>query len=297
MTSPSPYRLALALIVTLVIWGTSFAFLRVGLQSFPPGSLALLRYLIASLALLLLAFWTRPQLPTRAELPRLLMVGAVGVTCYNLLMSYGLMTVGAGPGAFINNTIPLFSTILAIILLGERPGWVMWVGMMLCLLGVAFIAIGESAGRGIAIGALLLLGSAASYATYTVVQKPLLARHGPIWVVSWAVWIGSALLLPWAPEALQAAKGATAVACLAIGFLALFSTALGFLLWSWCLQHLAVSRLSPALYVVPVISLATAWAWLGERPAALSLCGCAVVIGGVLLSTRILARGPVIIPS
>lgn len=297
MTPASPTRLAIAIIATLAVWGTSFAFLRVALPAFPPGSLSLMRYVTASLGLLVLAIWTRPGWPTRAELPRLVAVALAGITVYNLLLTWGLVTVGAGPGAFINNSIPLFSTLFAIALLGERPGWVVWLGMAVCLAGVALIAVGESAGRGIAIGAVLLLGSAVCYAAYTVLQKPLLAARGPAWVVSWAIWIGTVLLLPWAPEAVRAASHAPPIAFVAVAFLGLLTTALGFLLWSWCLQHVSVSRLSPVLYVVPVISLATAWAWLGERPTPLSLSGCAVVVGGVLLATRILARGPAILPS
>jgi drug/metabolite transporter (DMT)-like permease len=297
MAPPSTSRLALAIATTLAVWGTSFACLRVALPAFSPGALSFLRYLTASLGLLVLAAWTRPGLPTRSELPRLVAVALTGITVYNLLLTYGLVTVGAGPGAFINNSIPLFSTLFAIVLLGERPGWVVWLGMAVCLGGVALIAFGESAGHGIAIGALLLLGSAVCYAAYTVIQKPLLVRRGPVWLVSWAVWIGTALLMPWAPDAIRTAGNAPPRALAAIAYLGLMTTALGFLLWSWCLHHVSVSRLSPVLYAVPVISLVTAWAWLGERPSTVSLCGCGVVIGGVLLSTRILARGPAIIPS
>lgn len=294
MTFPPTTALAAAIATTLVVWGTSFAFLRVTLPVFSPGQLSFLRYLIASLALLAIAPWTRPSLPRRDEWGRLLIVALSGITIYNLLLTHGLVTVGAGPGAFINNSIPLFSTIFAILLLGERPGWVVWLGMAVCLGGVSLIAIGESDGRGIAPGAILLVGSAVSYAIYTVFQKPLLTRRGPLWVVSWAIWVGTALLLPWAPGAAATLPDAPLLAFISLAFLGLLTTALGFLLWSWCLQRVSVSRLSPVLYVVPVISLITAWSWLGEHPSPLSLSGCAVVVGGVLLATRILARGPIL---
>jgi drug/metabolite transporter (DMT)-like permease len=297
MTPASTGTLAAAIATTLVVWGTSFACLRVALPVFSPGQLSFLRYLIASLALLAIVPWTRPSLPRRDELGRLVVVALAGVTVYNLLLTNGLITVGAGPGAFINNSIPLFSTLCAILLLGERPGWVVWMGMAVCLGGVALIAIGESDGRGIAPGAILLVGSAISYAVYTVVQKPLLTRRGPLWVVSWAIWIGTAFLLPWAPGACSTLPTAPVFAYAALTFLGLLTTALGFVLWSWCLQRVSVSRLSPVLYIVPVISLVTAWSWLGERPSPLSLSGCVVVVGGVLLATRILARGPVLVTS
>lgn len=292
MTPASPALLASAIVTIVAVWGTSFACMRVALHAFPPPELSFLRYGTASLVLLALAPWLRPALPRRDEWGRLLVVAIAGVSLYSVLLTHGLLTVGAGPGAFINNSIPLFSTLFAILLLGERPGWVVWLGMAACLLGVTCIAIGESGGHGIAPGALFLVGSAVSYALYTVAQKPLLARRGPVWVVSWAVWIGTVLLAPWAPAACTALPEASWSAIAAIAFLGVLTTALGFLLWSWCLQHVSVSRLSPVLYVIPVVSLATAWLALDERPTALALAGCAVVVGGVLLATRILARGP-----
>lgn len=295
--TPAPVTLAAAITTTMLVWGTSFAFLRVALPSLPPGPLSLLRYAVASLALLALVPWTRPGLPRRDEWLRLVCVALAGISVYNLLLTSGLVTVGAGPGSFINNSIPLFSILLAILLLGERPGWVVWLGMGVCLLGVALIAAGEAHGHGLAPGALLLLGSAVSYAIYTVVQKPLLNARGAAWTVSWAIWIGTAFLLPWTPEAVRGLAAATPILWTALLFLGLLTTTVGFLLWSWTLQHLPVSRLSPVLYVVPVISTITAWAWLGERPAPLSLCGCAVVAGGVVLATRILARGPALFAS
>lgn len=292
MTPASATAIATAIIAIVAIWGTSFAFMRVALPAFPPGELSFLRYGIAGAALLAIVPWTRPALPRRDEWPRLLLVSVSGTALYNYLLTTGLLTVGAGPGSFINNSIPLFSTVFAIVLLGERPAWMVWAGMAACLVGVACIAVGESTTGGVAPGAMLLVGSAVSYGIYTVVQKPLLDRHGAAWVVSWSVWIGAALLLPWAPSAVRLSSEATILALFSAGFLGLLTTALGFLLWSWCLQHVPVSRLSPVLYIIPVVSLGTAWAWLGERPTALSLCGCAVVVGGVLLATRILALGP-----
>lgn len=294
MPPASAPLVAAAIVAIVAVWGTSFAFMRVALPAFPPGELSFLRYGIAGLALLAIAPWTRPALPRGDEWGRLLLVSLCGTALYNLLLTTGLLTVGAGPGSFINNSIPLFSTLFAILLLGERPGPVVWTGMAACLAGVACIAVGESAGHGIAPGALFLVGSAVSYGLYTVAQKPLLHRRGPAWVVSWSVWIGAALLLPWAPGACLGLASASALALAAAAFLGLLTTALGFLLWSWCLQRVSVSRLSPVLYVIPVVSLATAWTWLDERPAALSLCGCAVVVGGVLLATRLLARGPAV---
>jgi drug/metabolite transporter (DMT)-like permease len=275
--------LVAAMATVILLWGASFSGMRYGLASFEPGAFALLRYLVASAALLLLAAWKRPALPTRQELPRLLLVACCGISAYNLLLCYGLAHVHAGPGAFINNSIPVFSALLAVVLLKERPSALMWLGILASMGGVAVIAVGESGSHGWSPAALLLLGSASCYAGYNVLQKPLLDRHGACWVVCWAVWLGTAMLLPWSVRLHGDLLRVPASAILDAVVLGLLPTVVAFLLWSWSLRQAPVSLLAPTLYLVPVVALAISCLALGERPGQAALIGCVVVMAGVSL--------------
>ncbi len=272
--------------LVVLLWGLSFAGMRYCLASLQPGSFALLRYLTASACLLVLACWRRPALPTRRELPRLLAVAAAGIAIYNLLLSFGISRIQAGPGSFINNSIPVFSSLLAAWLLRERPTPLMWTGTLISLGGVALIARAQAHGQLMTPAAGLLLISACCYASYNVLQKPLLDRHGAVWLVSWAIWLGTLMLLPWAPglcAELGQVHGSVILITVLIGLL---PTVVAFLLWSWCLRRCAVTVLVPVLYLVPVISLVASRLVLQERPSAAALLGCAVVVAGVILVGR-----------
>ncbi len=76
---------------------------------------------------------------------------------------------------------------------------------------------------------------------YSVLQKPLLASRGAFWVVSWSMWVGTAMMLPWAPGFAREAAHAPPGALLCLLFVGLLPTVAGFLLWSWCLSQAPVS--------------------------------------------------------
>ena len=268
--------LILAVAIAVVLWGTSSTAMRYAFTIFEPGALALLRFSVASVVLAGLAAWYRPPCPRARDLPRLILVAACGIGVYNLLFCYGLVHVRAGPGTFINNTSPLFSSILAVILLKERPSLAVWLGTLVSFIGVVLIAFAESDGHGLSPAALLLLLSGFLYACYNVLQKPLLERYGSFSLVCWAVWIGTAMLLPWSARLCRDLAHAPPAALEVMAYLGVFPTVITTLLWSWALRRSTVSALAPSIFLIPIISLALAALVLHERPPRMSLLGCAI---------------------
>jgi drug/metabolite transporter (DMT)-like permease len=291
---PSNQRLAAAAIAALVFWASAFVGTRVALASFSPGELALYRYGVASLTLLLLAWWLRPPLPRPGDLPRLALTGAIGIGVYTLALNTGQQTISAGAASFIVNTAPLFSVLLACVVLKERLAWSGWAGLVVSLVGIGLISSAESDG-GISHGALLVFLAAIAWAIYQIVQKPLLGYYGAIGVVCYAIWFGTLLFSPFLPGLLAAAAEAPPSHHATVVYLGVLPGALAFLAWSYLLAHLTVARATPLLYLVPVLSLAIAWVAIGERPAPLAVVGGLVAVAGVALSRsaagRIMAGG------
>src|SRR5436305_1500466 len=114
------------LALTLVFWASAFVAIRDALHDFGPGALALFRYLIASSVLtvywLAAPFFTgRPRrLPRGRDVGRFLVFGLLGVTAYNVGLNFGERTVTAGTASFIVGQIPIFTTVMAFFILGER---------------------------------------------------------------------------------------------------------------------------------------------------------------------------------
>ena len=71
------------------IWGTAFPAIRMGLESYTPEHLTLLRLLIASFILLLFSFIYKLRLPDLKDIPAIFIFGALGFTIYHIALNYG----------------------------------------------------------------------------------------------------------------------------------------------------------------------------------------------------------------
>ena len=196
-----------------------------------------------------------------------------------------MASVASGPAAVLVDTVPIFAALFGYVFLRERLGaWVV-AGIALGFIGTALIAAGEARTSGYSFepGAAYLLLASLAFSLGTVAQKPLLARLPAIPVTAYyfvAATLGLGVFAPGLPASVAAAP---APANWALLFLALFPAALAFALWSYALARLPVAQVSSALYLVPVLTFPLAWVWLGEVPSALSVCGGAVALAGVLL--------------
>src|SRR5512147_1529248 len=89
-------RTLVALVVALVLWASAFAGIRAGLRAYPPAHLAILRFLVASLVLVIYAAVVHFRRPQLRDLPGLAVTGVIGITFYNLALNYGETRVTAG---------------------------------------------------------------------------------------------------------------------------------------------------------------------------------------------------------
>ncbi|MHC4915440.1 MAG: DMT family transporter, partial [Planctomycetota bacterium] len=224
-------RVALATAVTLVLWGSAFAGIRAVGEHYPPGEMALLRFALASLALVPVALLGRIGLPRRAELPRLVLIGLLGYAVYHTALNFGERTVTAGAASFIVNLCPVFTALLGLLLLGERVRPLGWAGMALRLGGVGLIYVGEGGEGLLKPGVLAVLVSAIAAAFYFVLQKPLLRKHGVLFVTCYSMWFGTAAMLVFLPRLPGVVAAAPARATLTVVYLAIFPAALAYLTW------------------------------------------------------------------
>ncbi len=238
---------------------------------------------MASVVLAVVATLNRMRLPALSDVPRTLLVGLFGIAGYNIALNYGEVTVTAGAASFIVNTVPIFTTLLSVVLLHESVLPVAWLGIGVSFSGVALIAASESGGFRFGAGAMALVCAAIFQALYFVLQKPLLTKYGPFAVVCYAIWAGTLAMLPFALNLKSELVTADNSSSVAVLYLGVFPSTVAYLCWSYVLERMPASRAAPFLYVVPVLTLAIAFVWLGERPAVVSLAGGLLALGGVVL--------------
>jgi drug/metabolite transporter (DMT)-like permease len=279
-------RVYVALGGTVLIWGSAFAAIRVALHAYGPGEMALLRLLFASAALGIYAAIVRMRLPAVRDLPGIFLLGFLGFGFYNVALNFGEVTVQAGVASLLIATAPIFTALLAVILLKELLGLRGWIGVLIAFAGVVLIIAGQQGGFGISRGALLILVASLSAAVYFVIQRPFLKGYSPLQLTTYSIWSGTLLIAFYLPSLGQHCRAISWKMTAVVAYLGVFPAALGYVLWNYALSKFPVSRVSSFLYLVPVVAMTGGWVMLHEMPARLSLCGGLVAIAGVFLVNK-----------
>lgn len=278
-------KVVLALSATLTFWASAFVGIRAALPFFEPGHLAFLRFLFASASMLIYATWAKIRLPRLRDMPAILFHGFLGYTVYHVALNYGETTVSAGSASFIISSIPVFSTLFAVILLGEKIVLRTVLGICISMLGIALIAFGEGGGLSFDTGALLVLLAAFSESLYIVLQKSYLERYTPFEYVTYTILAGTFFMGWYMPGLPDAVAAAPLEAIIAVAYLGICPGAVAYAFWSYALSKGDVSKIVVTQYSLPAITLVLGFIWLGEFPAPLALSGGLVAIVGVVVIT------------
>jgi drug/metabolite transporter (DMT)-like permease len=105
-------RVVTALVVTVVFWASSYASIRVGLQGYGPGQVALFRLGAASVVLAGYAAVTRMRMPDLRDLPAIAGLGFLAFTFYHAALNYGELTVASGPAGVLIATAAALDKLL-----------------------------------------------------------------------------------------------------------------------------------------------------------------------------------------
>lgn len=272
--------LAMAFVVTC--WGYSPTGIHIGLQAYDPGHLALLRFLVASVFMAIVALWRGISLPKLRDLPFLIALGFFAVSLHHVLLNFGQQSVSAGASSVLAQSTPIFSTLLARFVFKDRISAWRWGCVLLGLIGVVIVVAGDKGLGSMDAHGLLILLAAVSWSVYFALQKHQTGRYDGLTLTCCSVWSGTVLLLVYLPGlAQQVAKAPLDVQMAVIG-LGIFPSALAYLAWAFVLAHVDLSRAAMTLYLVPPTAMAIASVALGERPAMMVIVGAVVVLISVL---------------
>lgn len=274
-----------AVAVTVLIWSTTFAALVAALDHFSPQHLLFLRWTLTALLFVVYGALTRMRLPDKADLPHLAVAGLLGFAVYQMLLVNGQTGVSATMAGFLINMSPVFTTVIAVALGRDRAGWNTWAGLAACTGGLLLMGQGKGGLGEIGPSAALVLLAALSFAGYTLVTKPLLAKYRPLEVTTYAMVAGSLPFIVFAPGSIEAVRTAQAGDIATLLFLAIFPGGIAYVLWSYAVKGLTPGLASRFLYLIPVLGVPVAWVWVGEAPQLLTLVGGLVTVAGVSIAS------------
>jgi drug/metabolite transporter (DMT)-like permease len=281
----------LGALLAILFWGVSFVATKAVVGEISPITLVFTRAGAGAVLLLaILALRRREALPPRDALLPLAAMGFVGVAFHQVLQAYALTLTSAVNTGWLIGLTPLWSAVLSAFLLGERFGLTKVAGLLVGFAGAVLVVTRGEIGAGLLSlpatrGDLLVLASTVNWAVYTVLGHPTIRRLGPARATAGAMLLGWAMLLPlfvaragWSEYARLSPAG-----WLAVLFLGLACSGLGYLFWYGALERIEASRVAAFLYVEPLVTLAAAVVLLGEPVRATTVVGGLMVIGGVVL--------------
>jgi drug/metabolite transporter (DMT)-like permease len=298
MTDSKPYaaraRIAPAglmfLAITSVGWGFNWPVTKYLLSELPPLSLRGTTGVIGAGLLALLALLRGQSLRVPRKMwPRLVLAAFLNVGCWMVLMGLALLWLPAGEAALIAYTMPIWASILAWPILGERPNLLRVISLLMAFAGLAAIMGGNgfAASQVKLPGIIMALVGSIGFAVGTVLSKKLPLHLPPLTAAAWQIGIGC---LPVAIVGLGV-ENADVAALSGIGWiLIVYSTVVQFCVayvsWFAALARLPASVAAIGTMAVPVIGVVASAIALHEPLGAGQISALVFTLAGVALATR-----------
>jgi len=272
-----------------LVWSFAFVAGKIGVTYCPPLILLSARFLLAGILILgISAVRGDGWQMTWRDAAVFAILGVANNALYLGLGYTGLKTVSAGLGGLIVSANPVFTAMLAALLLGEPLTWRKAAGLLLGIVGVGFIvwhrmSVGTDSFHGI----LFTLASLASIVLGTILFK-VLAPKGSLWIGNGVQSLAGGLaVLPFALIFSSVGDIVPNVQLLsAFAFLVLGGSILGYLLWFHLLKVCGATAASAYHFLMPPLAMLFAWIVLGEHVEGRDLLGIIPVALGIYLVTR-----------
>lgn len=277
------------------IWGSTWLFIKLGLNDLPPLTFAGIRFVIAATILFTLIAVRRVPLPHNKRDWSLLVV--TGVLSFSLnygLVFWGEQYISSGLAALLQSTLPAFGLVIAHFYLpGERMTLPRIVGVLLGVLGVAVIFSNQLqvSGPRALWGSAALVGSAfcAAYANVLVKRYGLNLQPSVLAAGQMLCGLLPLLLIGISLEGNPLKHHWTTVAAISLFYLAIVGTVVAFWLYYWLMHNMDVTKTMLIALVTPVVAVILGMLALKEEMHWRTLIGGAMIISG--LSLIVLRRG------
>ncbi len=267
-----------------LMWGSSFLWIAEGLEHIAPAVISLSRLLLGAAALAIFP-GTRARVE-RADWPRIALLGLVWMAVPLLLFPIAQQWVDSSIAGAINGSMPLFSAVLAALLLRRAPGRRQALGLAVGFAGVLLVTLSGATGvAGSPLGIGLLVLATVLYAVAFNLAIPLTQRYGSLPVLLRAQLVAIAVVLPFGLWGLPSSEWDWRAAG-AMVLLGVFGSGVAFVASTTLGARAGPTRGAVPIYFLPVVAMALGVAVRHERVGPAAIAGVALVIAGAWLSSR-----------
>ena len=277
-----PWLLIGSFLALYLVWGSTYLFIRIGVESWPPMLMAGIRFVVAGGLLYGFLRWRGVPAPTWPQWKAAGMIGVLLLSCGNGGVTLAEHAgVASGVAALAVATVPLF-TLLFGLFFGHRNTRLEWAGIVLGLVGIALLNLGSNL-QASPFGAALILFAAAAWAFGSVWSKTLPLPQGPMASAAEMLVGGVALLLASGLSGERMTQMPTAAGWGALAYLVVFGSIVAFSAYMYLLKHVRPAAATSYAYVNPAVAVLLGILFAGEQIGAEECLAMAVIIGAVVL--------------
>ncbi len=286
-------RDAALLLLLSAIWGSSFMFIKLGVDELEPAVVVFGRLVVGVLVLLPLLIGRGGLEPLRGHLRPLIVLGVLNNAIPFWLLGFAETRIDSGLTAVIQAAAPIFTVLLASrIDPSQRVTGVRLVGIAIGFVGVALLVGVQEGGQ--VLGALAVIGTALCYAVSVLYAGRTVRSLPPLQVSIGQLAAAAVFIAPLALLQLPSSPPppGTIAAVVALGAL---GSGLAYLLYFAIIASAGASRAILVTYLVPAFALVYGAVFLDEAVTTTALIGLSLVLGGTAVATGLARRAPAVV--
>ena len=274
------------LVVANVLWSLNYATTKYAFGWWLPLAFSFSRFAVAGLLFSAVVLRREGSLRvSRSDVPLVVAAAGVGILGNQLTFTYAVDNTTAGNVALILGAAPAFAALFAMLAGHEHVRPRHWLALGVSIAGLGLVVQGGAgvAGAGY-LGDLLAVGAALTWATYSVMLRPLFGRYSAARISSLMIIVGGTMLFPFSlTQLLSQDWSLPPLAWSAWVYSAIFPLLVTNLLYFRALRRIGAARATLYMYLQPFLRALFAAILLGEQITALQVAGGAVIVLGVSL--------------
>jgi len=273
----------------MIFWAFSFIWFKQANETLRPVTIVFFRLVIAVILLSAFLFLTGKFVKIKKEDRKLfILLSFFEPFFYFIGESHGLTYVSATVASVLISTIPVFATLGAWLIFGERLKIINYAGIIISFLGVVVFILNKDGGFSFSIKGVMLLSLAVFSAVgYNLTLSKLVGNYGPVFIVFVQNLIGVILFLPvFLIFDLQHLKNSsfTIKSILPILELSFFASCGAFILFAWSVRKMGITRANVFTNFIPILTAFFSFLIFGEKLTVQNMVGILIVIAGIFMS-------------
>jgi drug/metabolite transporter (DMT)-like permease len=290
LTTSKSFRYLLILLA-IIFWGTSFVATKTVLQEIKPVTIIILRLLLASALLTIIALSTKRKFSINLKSHGWIFILALVAVFHLWIQVTGLQYTTAANTGWIIGTAPVFMATLGFVFYKEKITLLQFAGILVALTGLLLL-IGKGDITNIGLienkGDLLVLGSAFTWGVYSMVNKKISLSYSPLMTILYLFLMMAVIIIPFNlnTETINSVINLSLISWMWILFLGIFCSGVAYVIWAQALRDMESAKVGAFLYFEPLVTVIVAWIYLNEEITLLMILSGVLITAGVFIVNK-----------